>query len=317
MTVAPQRPPAEQAPGDSAMDQALNWLIELDAADASQQARFEAWLRADPAHAEAFAQAEAIWNSQTVRQTAATLNQRPQRWQRLRAWTRPMAAAAVLLLGVGYFGNLPLRLQADHLTVAGERQRLELDDGSRVLLNTRSAFSSQFDEQHRLARLYQGEAFFEVANAHGMPLEIEAGPLRMSTRGSAMSVRYLDGEARVQVQRGAVDVHATKGGSRLSLGAGDSVSLGAAGLGPRESLEPGRDLAWVQGRLIFDNCPMGQVLDELRRYYPGLIVNTNPALGQVNVTGNYRLDNPLDVVRSLAEMTSASVHELPKLVIIN
>lgn len=317
MTVAPQRPPGENVSGASAMDQALNWLIELDAADAGQQARFEAWLRADPAHAEAFAQAEAIWNSQVVRQTAATLNQRPQRWQRLRAWTRPMAAAAVLLLGVGYFGNLPLRLQADHLTVAGERQRLELDDGSRVLLNTRSAFSSQFDEQHRLARLYQGEAFFEVANAHGMPLEIEAGPLRMSTRGSAMSVRYLDGEARVQVQRGAVDVHAVKGGSRLSLSAGDSVSLNAAGLGPQQRLDPGRDLAWVQGRLIFDNCPMGQVLDELRRYYPGLIVNTNPALAQVNVTGNYRLDNPLDVVRSLAEMTSASVHELPKLVIIN
>lgn len=319
MALQPQRPPApaEALPSDSAMDQALNWLIELEAADAEQQARFQAWLRADPAHAEAFATAEAIWNGQSVHQAAIVLERKPDRWQRLRAWRRPLAVAAVLLLSVGYFGNLPLRLQADHLTVVGERQRLQLADGSQVLLNTRSAFSSQIDDQHRQARLHQGEAFFEVASGQGAPLEIEAGPLRMSTRGTAMAVRYLDGEARVLVQRGAVDVQAARDGARLSLGAGDSVRLGPAGLSARERIDPTRDLAWVQGRLVFDNCPMGQVLDELRRYYPGVIVNTNPALAQVQVTGNYRLDNPLDVLRSLAQATSATVHELPRLVILD
>ena len=29
---------------------------------------------------------------------------------------------------------LPMRIQADHLTVVGERQRLQLEDGSKVLL---------------------------------------------------------------------------------------------------------------------------------------------------------------------------------------
>ncbi len=49
----------------------------------------------------------------------------------------------MLLLGLFSFSNLPLRLQADHLTVVGERQRLQLDDGSKVLLNTNSAFASE------------------------------------------------------------------------------------------------------------------------------------------------------------------------------
>jgi transmembrane sensor len=40
-------------------------------------------------------------------------------------------------------------------------------------------------------------------------------------------------------------------------------------------------------------------------------------LADVTVTGNYRLDQPLDVVRSLAHITSARLQEFPALVILN
>ena len=73
----------------------------------------------------------------------------------------------------------------------------------------------------------------------------------------------------------------------------------------------------MQGRLIFENRPMSEVLAELRRYYPGWIINTNDKLASVAVTGNYRLDQPLDVVRSLAHITSAKLSEYPALVILN
>lgn len=304
---------------DDAMDQALNWLIELEGADAGQHARFQDWLAADPAHGEAFAKAEAAWNSQPVLEAAVKMAtpKKPSVLRRLRPHWVPLATAAVLLLGLFNFSDLPLRLKADHLTVAGERQRLELSDGSKVLLNTRSAFSSDLDDRQRIARLYQGEAFFEVPTAKGLPLEIEAGPVRMSASSTAFAVRYLDGVAQIQVERGAVNVQATKGNSQVSLGAGDSLRVGPEGFGHREKIDQSKDLAWVQGRLIFDNCPLSEVLAELRRYYPGWIVNANTRLDQVAVTGNYRLDNPIDVVRSLAQITSARLHELPALVILN
>ncbi|RMQ44551.1 FecR protein [Pseudomonas cichorii] len=310
---------AQDVLSDSAMDQALTWLIELEGADPEQQARFEAWLQADPAHAQAFGKARALWNSQPVRQAAASLQtpRKPSLWQRARPHWKPLATAAVLLLGLFNFSDLPLRIQADHLTVVGERQRLQLNDGSKVLLNTNSAFSSHLNDKQRVARLYQGEAYFNVALDPNVPMEIEAGPIRMSANSSEFSVRYLDGEARVQVQRGALDVSAIRGDSRVSLAAGDSVRVGPAGFGHRERLDPGKDLAWVEGRLIFDNSPLSEVLAELRRYYPGWIINTNPALDKVTVTGNYKLDNPLNVVRSLAQITSASVHEMPAVVLIN
>ncbi|CAI8784221.1 MULTISPECIES: FecR family protein [Pseudomonas syringae group] len=310
---------AREVLSDRAMDQALSWLIELEGADDVQLARFQEWLNADPEHARAYHKACAAWNSQPVRQAAAVIAQplTPTSRRHIRTYWKPLATAAVLLLGIFSFSNLPLRLQADHLTVVGERQRLQLADGSKVLLNTNSAFSSKIDEQQRSARLLQGEAFFDVAPRTGLPLEIEAGPVRMSANSTEFSVRYLDGVAQVQVQRGAVDVRATRGGSSVSLGAGDSVRVGPGGFGHRERLDPARDLAWVQGRLVFDNCPLSEVLAELRRYYPGWIISTNAQLDRVAVTGNYRLDNPLDVVRSLAQITSASLHEMPALLILN
>lgn len=316
--MAPETP-AQDVLSNRAMDQALTWLIELEGTDARQNMLFQEWLSADPEHARAFDKAQAIWNGATVQQAAAQLVVPRKRtpWQRARAHWKPLATAAVVLLTVLNFSNLPLRLQADHLTVVGERQRLELADGSQVLLNTDSAFSSQIGDTQRSARLYQGEAYFNVPARPGLPMEIEAGPVRMRADSTDFSVRYLDGVAQVQVQRGAVNVQAIRGNSSVNLGAGESVRIGPGGFGSREKLDANRDLAWVQGRLVFDNCPLNEVLAELRRYYPGWIINTNAQRGHVAVTGNYRLDNPLDVVRSLAHITSASVHEMPALVIIN
>ena len=252
-------------------------------------------------------------------QCALTLAAPPKvsRLARLRPHWKPLATAAVLLLGLFSFSNLPLRLQADHLTQVGERQRLQLEDGSKVLLNTNSAFSSDINDHQRVARLYQGEAFFEIPGNRGLPLELDAGPVKASVRDTTFAVRYLDGVAQVQVQRGDIDLRATHADQRLRLRAGESVRVGPQGFDQPARLDADKELAWVQGRLVFENCPLSQVLAELRRYYPGWIVNNNEHLAKVAVTGNYRLDQPLDVVRSLAHITSARLSEFPALVILN
>ena len=145
-----------------AMDQALDWLIVLGSADEEQTRQFHAWLAADPLNAEAFAKAQAIWDGPQVAQCAQSLAAKP-------ASHRSQAVASALEtvghrcgadFGLSSFSNLPMRLQADHLTVVGERQALQLEDGSKVLLNTNSAFSSSINERQRVARLYQGASVF-------------------------------------------------------------------------------------------------------------------------------------------------------------
>lgn len=48
---------------DTAMDQALDWLIAMQCPQPGQQAEFEAWLADDPAHVHAFAKAQAAWGA--------------------------------------------------------------------------------------------------------------------------------------------------------------------------------------------------------------------------------------------------------------
>ena len=304
---------------DSAMDQALDWLIVLECADDCEKAAFQAWLKADPAHAQAFAKANAVWNGQPLIEAAQTLNtpRAPSVIRRIARHWKHLATAAVLVLCVGGYNNVPLRLQADHLTVVGERQRLQLEDGSKVLLNTNSAFSSRMVNAQSSARLYQGEAYFEVPANLEFPLVLEAGPVRVSVRDTAFAVSYLNGQAQVRVQRGDVDLRMNSVGTQMRLSAGNSVSIGPNGFGQPVKLNPQTDLAWVQGRLVFENCPMGKVLDEVRRYYPGWIVSNNDKLASIAVTGNYRLDQPLDILRSLAHITSSNISEFPALVILN
>ncbi|CAG8865927.1 hypothetical protein PS627_01798 [Pseudomonas fluorescens] len=315
---APRPSPAGPDARARAMDEAQDWLIRLQCADACDTMAFEAWLEADPANASAYVEAEALWNGTSLRHSAEHLEQRRRTSARgrLRSHWKPLATAAVLLVGLLTFGNLPVRLLADHLTVVGERQRLQLEDGSRVLLNTDSAFASDLKGGQRTARLLQGEAYFEVAGGSQRPLEVEAGPVRAEVRDTDFAVRYLDGEAQVRVRRGDVDLRSSSD-QHIRLSAGDSISVGPKGFSARGRLDANKDLAWVDGRLVFEDCPLNQVLAEVRRYYPGWIINRNAQLGQVAVTGNYRLDQPLETLRALANITSARLHEYPAVVILN
>ncbi|RZI83199.1 MAG: DUF4880 domain-containing protein [Pseudomonas sp.] len=320
MTDSPSPRPTPAGPDARAraMDEALDWLLRLQCASAADTAAFEVWLSAAPENAEAYVEAEAVWNGVPLRQAAGQIHQtqRNAPAARLRRHWKPLASAAVLLVGLFTFGNLPVRLQADHLTVVGERQRLQLDDGTKVLLNTDSAFASDMRDGQPVARLLQGEAYFQVGRAGEQALEVQAGPMRAQVRDTDFAVRYLDGQAQVRVQRGDVDLHAASD-QHIRLRAGDSINVGPQGFGQPSRPDMRQDLAWVEGRLVFENCPLSEVLAEVRRYYPGWIISRNGALEQVAVTGNYRLDQPLETLRALAQITSARLHEYPALVILN
>ncbi|MBK5003440.1 FecR family protein [Pseudomonas sp. S32] len=315
---APRPSPAGPSPRARAQDEALDWLVRLQCADAADTQAFEAWLSAAPENAEAYIAAEALWNGAAVHQAATRLHRQQRRtWRgRVRSHWKPLATAALLVAGLFTFGNLPVRLQADHLTVVGERQRVELQGGAKVLLNTNSAFASDRKGGREVARLLQGEAYFQVPEGAPQPLEVQAGPLRAQARDTDFAVRYLGGEALVRVQRGDVDLQGERD-QRIRLRAGDSISVGPQGFGTPQRLDMRKDLAWVDGRLVFENCPLSQVLAEVRRYYPGWIINRNARLEDVAVTGNYRLDQPLETLRALAHITSAQLHEYPALVILN
>jgi len=305
----------EASPG-KALEEAVEWMIVLQSPTPAQCQAFDAWLARGPLNIDAYSKACAAWGHEAVEQVAkqsaaapGIAKRKPARNGRWR-----FAVAAALVIGIATLSNLPLRLQADHLTATGERQQFSLDDGTQVVLNTETALSGDSHGGKRFAHLYQGEAWFDVPGRTG-PLEVQAGPLVARANGSSFTVRLLKGETRVQVARGQVELQNAQ--QRISVPAGMGVSLDASGFGHPAPLHPDEDLAWLRGRLVFVDRPFKQVLSELGRYYPGWIVVANQALAERRVTGNYSVQDPTAALRALAQVAAASLREYPAVMLLN
>ncbi|AWB07531.1 iron dicitrate transport regulator FecR (plasmid) [Azospirillum humicireducens] len=221
--------------------------------------------------------------------------------KRAAAW----GAVALFAVVLGWAADLPLRLQADHRTATGMQERVVLADGSRVLMDTGTALAADVDETERSTRLLRGAAFFEVTPDPTRPFRITAGPAVVTVVGTAFAVRYLDDRVTVTVRHGTVDV-ARPGSPAVRLRAGEEVAVTATAIGAGHPADLAAALGWVDGRLVFEDRPLGEVLGELDRYHPGLIVVPD-SLASRRITGNYRLDDPVRTAASLAELVRAEM----------
>jgi transmembrane sensor len=92
----------------------------------------------------------------------------------------------------------------------------------------------------------------------------------------------------VVVKRGRVAVSDTS--DRVEVGAGEAVVRQHGRLGARHGLDVDSALAWQQGRLVFDQAPLAQVLKTLERYRSGWLLIGDEQLRGLKVSGTFQLD---------------------------
>ena len=182
---------------------ALAWLSLLhDQPSSGDQLTFSRWLQADPAHAEAYAQAQVLWElSEMPARTLADedafalqgyLNaMNRSRRTGVRRWSGALAMAAclVLMIGIGA-GWQPMRwiddLGADYVSAPGEIRTVTLADQSQVTLDADSAIAVDFSGGERHVQLRRGAGFFSVTHT-GDPFVVDA------EKGQARVLGQLDG----------------------------------------------------------------------------------------------------------------------------
>ncbi|MCK9636830.1 MAG: FecR family protein [Methylobacter tundripaludum] len=294
-------------------DQALAWFARLQDSKTSQRdrAEFADWLAASPAHQAAYDKVARLWQSQALnvalsQYAAIPLPQKqqkppPQRW----------AAAACIVLASGWLllgSGLIERWQADAVTATGEQRRIVLADGSAVTLNTDTALAFNTIGERRGVKILSGEAYFEVQPDKTRPFIVETEQGTVRVVGTRFSVKT-GGATQVDVESGIVVCAGLRGDSR-QLTAGQHTSIAGQGVAGITPVDTGRAFAWLNGRLIFQDQPLAEVIAELDRYHPGAIVITDAKLGQTRVTGNYKLEDTAAIVRALADISGARVINL-------
>jgi transmembrane sensor len=250
--------------------QALDWFVRrADGLDAAEEAAFQAWLRADPLHASAYAQWQEDWSNldalpgdalDRLRRTlvedkaagmqsrSATSNDGGTVFAKCRRFAAPFLAPrsalagtclTLLLAGVlaWTYWRQPM-FSESYATARGEQTEFVLPDGSRLQLDTASRADVAMYRGHREIHLPAGQVRLEVKSDTNRPFEVLAGPLRITVVGTRFAVRFTpdmpgqDG-VRIAVEEGRVRVGRNGwflfGAGTVELTAGQEIASDPAG----------------------------------------------------------------------------------------
>lgn len=295
-----QHPPREKSEAEL-REEARNWFFALlERPTAEKRARFEAWVRANARHLEAYSAVEAAW--QQAESPGRRLAEKEAEQLRLyleamdtaksrRKSVRRLSGLSVLLVAVlagGIWLERPSVFQdmlADHASPRGVRRNITLPDGSSVMLDADSALDEHFTPAERQVRLLRGGAFFDVKSS-SVPFVVKAANSEVHVHGTAFAVRLLEGGGVVTLERGIVAVTAGSLPQSAKLAPGEQVSFGAGGLGRVEEASLDDQLAWREGRFVFYRARLADVVDEIQRYRKGRIFIATSQLAEERVTGS-------------------------------
>jgi transmembrane sensor len=341
--VRPQEPEEDDAPAmrrvgmgsqpraasEKASREASEWFVLLqdDPADLAQKRRFDEWLMASADHAVAWSEtvrasslAESLlpfdsrdWSGTAApAQAVEATSGLGERWHR---WAVPLAAAATACVLALVAPVVALRLQSDHVTTVAQVREITLQDGSVVTLAPSSAISVSFSDAERQVRLLSGEAFFAVKPETGRPFNVVARDVRASVLGTSFDVQLESDIVRVSVVEGKVRVDAGKVAEVLEAGQG--VRVGAPGTSTqRLSLQPPLIAAWRQGQLVAEDVSFGSAVEQLDRYFDGVIVLADASLSDRSLTGVFDLRDPVGALRAMAKALHLKVREVTPWVLI-
>ncbi|XUU60575.1 FecR family protein [Erythrobacter sp. HA6-11] len=182
---------------------------------------------------------------------------------------------------------------SSYSTRIGEMAEFDLPDGSSIALNTGSQVDVRFSAGRRMLALVKGEAVFSVAKDRERPFIVQAGSSRVVALGTVFAVRRAGDEADVTLIEGRVRVDKiNESGADLKsaeLSAGERLTV-SSGQGFAISKTPLASAAsWRNGRLVFDNTPLSEVLGEFNRYSIEQHVLRDPELADFLVSGTFRI----------------------------
>lgn len=321
---------------DAVEKQAVAWLVRRDAGmSAGQRAEFDRWCAADPRHAAAVNEIEAVWarldrpadagQSETLRAELRVLERRDKRrWAAMGAATALAAAASV----VGFLWvqrpsvHEPAAVAATNTARVTEPERRVLPDGSVVEFKPGTEIAVAFDDATRVVILKNGEAHFSVTKNPSRPFIVEAGTVRFRAVGTAFAVQLGRADVEVLVTEGRVsvtsaDIASPGGGPPAGTTAGNTaaalpmieagqrtlIPLGSVVLAPPVVPVPVTELAerlsWRLPRLDFSETSIAEAIALLNRNNHLQLRTVDGAVAAMRITGVFRSDNVEGFVRAL------------------
>lgn len=324
-------------------DQACDWYERLrrDSTNLQQVAEFNAWLNADPGHAEAFKKVERLWlaskalqGTEEVARSRVLIEQLKAEAARKRAtpekrplWPMAAAASIVLAAAIGWLAIFnPAPGNTRHYTGMGEQKTVTLADGSSITLNTQSMVDIRLTVDERKITLVRGQASFNVAKNESRPFVVAVASGRVTALGTAFDIYMASSRTIVTLMEGAVQVDwrqqkTPEGGAKppalwhesVRLQPGQQVEMVEdKGLSAPVAANLSTVNSWLSGKLNYDETPLAHVIEQANRYAKPSLELGDATLAGIRVTGIFTAGENQALANALANLYDLELRPVGK-----
>lgn len=191
-------------------------------------------------------------------------------------------------------------------TPRGGEYHVVLPDGTRAWLNAESSlrFPVAFAKAERRVHM-TGEVYFEVAQRQGIPFLVESAGMTVRVLGTKFNIRaYRDTPSTTTLLSGKVQLK--EGKEEVLLTPGQQAVLLPDGGGFRvEKADVAATMAWLNGTFIFNDRPLGEIMQELGRWYDVHVFFVNSRLQEERFSVEMPRHESFREVLKLIEKTGA------------
>ncbi len=193
-------------------------------------------------------------------------------------------------------------------TSRGQKLKIDLLDGTQVILNTNSTltFPEQFTTSTREVYL-EGEAYFQVARDASKPFIVHTASANTTVLGTSFNVRTSpDKITEITLVEGKVNV-----GSRLHTALVKDVILepyqqaivtsGNEAIS-KKKVDVQAFVDWKDNILHFENITLAEAAEQLEAWYNVDITFQNPALGNCTINATYKQETLPNILKSIEYM---------------
>ncbi|MGG4605313.1 FecR family protein [Paenalcaligenes sp. Me131] len=305
-------------------DVAAYWYERFRSGNMTPQEKqdFDAWLARDPQHQTHYQRIQALWAvTEQLPQACAAQSQKastsrqskPLRSRRaFLGYGLAMAGAAgVAAVTVGpWQWGAAITFQQVYTTAQGEQRNVMLPDGSSMMLNTDTVAEVRFSQNKRLINLQKGEALFAVQTVANSPFIVQMDMGSVQVTGTQFNIYQADQGFTVTVLEGSVQVETGPRWHpvRQALAAGKALRV-TEGVLAAVPADAHKAVAWSEGKVVFRGTSLRDAIQELKRYNDLSVQLTTAQLGQLKVSGVFRLDDPYAFLEALPHIIPVGVKE--------
>jgi len=272
------------------LEQACNWLSQIKSTQEYDAIAFNEWLSCDDKHLQVFNEVSENWQLLTlINSPAIPLSIVPKETNNVnqnqlsRSWFAIAASALLVLVSQLYLFNHVD--EKSYVSKVSEYKEFTLDDGSMVILHAQTKLKTNFSRNQRLLVLEQGDAHFVVAKDPERPFIVKYNQHTFTALGTAFSI----------TTRPQLSILVTEHSVAVKTEQNKTIVKEAEALiyhnnwQPQPLIQAKQTMAWQQGKIIFEQQPLHQVLAQLAPYFKKPIQLINLSVRNEAVTGNFEL----------------------------